>query len=221
MNVVTPVKSNVSPASLQEAARPLAQPNPAQPFFRLLLNQVRGDPLEGAAPKLPNAIASSAPVPPGRGASRSEGGPETQEEESSARTSLRQGSDWSDALPRRYFGTSGEPAGELGAWFASTAPLPGGNVEPPEAARSAASLEDLLPVFVRRVAWSSDGKRGTARLEIGSGHLAGATLLVHAEAGRVRVLLDAPPGADLQSWRERILQRLASRNIPVEGIEVS
>jgi hypothetical protein len=218
MNVVAPVKSNVIPASLQAVARPMADPSPVQPFFRLLLNQVRGGPFEGAAPKLPSAIASSASAPAGRAARRFEGRPEIQEEQGWARGSLRPGSDWSDALPRRYFGTSGEIAGELAAWFA---PLPGGNVEPPEGARSAASLEDILPVFVRRVAWSSDGKRGTARLEIGAGHLAGATLLVHAEAGRVRVLLDAPPGADLQSWRERILQRLASRNIPVEGIEVS
>jgi hypothetical protein len=89
------------------------------------------------------------------------------------------------------------------------------------AVRAAGSLENLLPALVRRVAWSSDGKRGTARLEIGSGDLAGATLLVHADAGRVSVRLDAPPGVDLHAWRERIVQRLAARDIPVDEVEVS
>lgn len=81
------------------------------------------------------------------------------------------------------------------------------------------SLEDLLPALVRRVAWSGDGKRGTVRLELGSGALAGATLLIHADEGRVRVQLSGPPGVDLGGWRERIAGRLAARGLPVDDVE--
>jgi hypothetical protein len=87
--------------------------------------------------------------------------------------------------------------------------------------RAAASLEDLLPALVRRVAWSRDAKGGRALLEIGSGELAGATLLVHTDGDRVRVELSTPPGVDVSSWRERIVRRLAARNIPIDQVEVA
>jgi hypothetical protein len=83
------------------------------------------------------------------------------------------------------------------------------------------SLEHLLPAMVRRVAWSGDGRRGAARLEIGSGDLAGATLIVLADEGRVRVELDTPPGADVLSWQARIAGRLRARGLPVDHVEVS
>ena len=88
-------------------------------------------------------------------------------------------------------------------------------------ARAAASLEDLIPALVRRIAWSSDGRRGTVRLEIGAGELAGSTLVVHADAGRVRVHLDVRPGVDARAWQARIHDRLASRNIPTDRVEVT
>jgi hypothetical protein len=122
-----------------------------------------------------------------------------------------------DTLPRRYLGAPTD----LAAWLSSAASQATTSAGPPEIARSAVSLEDLLPALVRRVAWSGDGKRGTVRLEIGSGELAGATLLVHADAGRVRVQLEVPAGADVRSWQERIVQRLLSRDIPVDEVEVS
>jgi hypothetical protein len=87
--------------------------------------------------------------------------------------------------------------------------------------RAAASLEDLLPALVRRVAWSGDGRRGTMRLELGAGDLAGSTLLVHAEGGRVRVRLEVPPGIDAHGWQERIEQRLQSRGIPTDAVEIT
>jgi hypothetical protein len=74
---------------------------------------------------------------------------------------------------------------------------------------------------VRRVAWSGDGKRGTARLEIGAGALEGATLLVHADGGRVRVQLDVPPGIDAGDWQRRIAARLSLRGISTESVEVT
>jgi len=87
------------------------------------------------------------------------------------------------------------------------------------AARVRSSLEDLLPSLVRRVAWSGDGRRGTVRLELGAGEMAGATLLVHVDDGRVRVHLSGPPGVDLGGWRERIADRLAARGLEVDEVE--
>jgi hypothetical protein len=96
---------------------------------------------------------------------------------------------------------------------------PGSATTAQVAARVQSSVEDLLPALVRRVAWSSDGRRGTVRLELGAGDLAGATLMVHVDEGRVRVHLSAPPGVALGGWRERIADRLAARGLAVDGVE--
>ena len=82
------------------------------------------------------------------------------------------------------------------------------------------SLEDLLPALVRKIAWSGDGRRGTMRLELGAGALSGATLVVHAVEGKVRVQLSAPEGADPAAWRARIEGRLAARGLDVEAVDV-
>lgn len=87
--------------------------------------------------------------------------------------------------------------------------------------RAAASLEDLLPALVRRIAWSGDGQRGSVRLELGAGELAGGTLLVHADAGRVSVHLDVPPGADPGVWQRRLQERLALRGVATDAVEVT
>jgi hypothetical protein len=88
-------------------------------------------------------------------------------------------------------------------------------------ARASASLEHLLPALVRRVAWSGDGRRGTARLEIGAGDLAGAVLQIDADEGRVRVRLDVPAGVDARAWQERIERSLRDRNVPTDALEVT
>ncbi len=82
------------------------------------------------------------------------------------------------------------------------------------------SLEELLPALVRKIAWSGDARRGTVRLELGAGALSGATLVVHADEGRVRVQLNAPEGVDPAAWRARIEERLAARGLDVESVEV-
>jgi hypothetical protein len=89
------------------------------------------------------------------------------------------------------------------------------------AARAAASLEELLPAIVKRIAWSGDGRKGSLRLEFGAGALAGGTLVVHSDEGRVRVELAAPEGADAGAWRSRIAARLEERRIAVEEIVVT
>lgn len=90
---------------------------------------------------------------------------------------------------------------------------------PPTGGPPRASLEDLLPALVRRVAWAGDGRRGTVRLELGSGALAGAELVVHADEGRLRVQLRAPAGVDLGPLRERIALRLAARGMALDEVE--
>jgi hypothetical protein len=109
------------------------------------------------------------------------------------------------------------------ALLAPTLPAPLAASRSPEAAvamQASASLEELLPQLVRRIAWSGDGKKGTVRMELGAGVLAGATLMLESEGGRVRVQLDAPAGVDGQAWKERIGARLAEKRIEVESIEV-
>jgi hypothetical protein len=95
-------------------------------------------------------------------------------------------------------------------------PLP----DAPVQATARASLEEVLPALVRRIAWSGDGKRGTLRLEFGQGALAGGTLLVQAEDGRVRVELQAPPGTDTSAWKGRIASRLANRGVQLDELVV-
>lgn len=104
------------------------------------------------------------------------------------------------------------------------APPPPPTVAAPPAAGTPpvrASLEDLLPALVRRVAWSGDARRSAVRMELGAGSLSGATLLVQSEQGRVEVRLSVPPGVDAEAWRARIASRLAARGLEVDLIEVT
>jgi hypothetical protein len=96
-------------------------------------------------------------------------------------------------------------------------PLPGDAPAARAQAPARASLEDLLPALVRRVAWSGDAQRGTLRLELGAGALAGGTLVVEVERGRVRVNLRTPPGSDVAGWRRRIARRL---RLELDAVEV-
>lgn len=82
------------------------------------------------------------------------------------------------------------------------------------------SLEEILPALVRKIAWAGDGKRGSVRIELGAGELAGSTLLVHADDGKVRVQLDVPQGVDAEGWKQRIHDKLSARGLDVESVEV-
>jgi hypothetical protein len=82
------------------------------------------------------------------------------------------------------------------------------------------SLEDLIPQLVKRIAWSGDSRRGTVRMELGSGELAGSTLIVSAESGRVNVRLLSPLGTNTDTWRARIASRLEARGLSVGSVEV-
>jgi hypothetical protein len=97
--------------------------------------------------------------------------------------------------------------------LATPAPPP---QEPARGPLAPTSLEELLPALVRKIAWSGDGRRGAVRIELGAGALAGATLLVLANRGRVHVTLSARAPMELEPWRERIVARLAARGLEVD-----
>ena len=87
-------------------------------------------------------------------------------------------------------------------------------------ANARVSLEELVPQLVKKIAWSGDAQRGMVRMELGAGDLAGGTLTVSAENGRVSVHVAAPPGTDASEWKSRIANRLASRGIAVDTVHV-
>ena len=72
-------------------------------------------------------------------------------------------------------------------------------------------LQNLLSGLARRTAWGGDRRKGSARIELSEGALAGATLVVHAEQRTVSVELELPSGVTAQGWQERIAQRLEGR----------
>lgn len=71
-------------------------------------------------------------------------------------------------------------------------------------------------MLVRRIAWSGDRHRGTVRLEIGAGAYEGATLIVHADAGRVRV--EVSGAGDLDGLRRNLDARLRRHGLDVESV---
>jgi len=78
-------------------------------------------------------------------------------------------------------------------------------------------LAMLISALARRVAWGGDRRRGSARIELSDGPLAGATLVVHTEARAVSVELELPRSAPaVNDWRERIIRRLEERGFVAE-----
>jgi hypothetical protein len=92
--------------------------------------------------------------------------------------------------------------------------------EVPVAARVHVSLEDLVPALVRKIAWAGDGRKGSVRMELGAGELAGSVLVVHADDGKVRVELSVPAGVDADAWRTRLEKRLIGRGLDLDCVDV-
>lgn len=82
-------------------------------------------------------------------------------------------------------------------------------------ARAMRSLEDLLPGMVRRIAWTGDARRGSVRLELGQGAYAGAVVLVHADAGSLRLEVSGRDDAD--ALQTMLASRLQRRGLVLEG----
>jgi hypothetical protein len=99
---------------------------------------------------------------------------------------------------------------------------------PPEAAvptlstleRVEPTIEAMLGRVVKRIAWGGDGRRGTARLELGSGELAGAVILLEADERGVEIDVELPAGCSADVWRDRILERLRDRGLSVQRFDV-
>jgi hypothetical protein len=90
---------------------------------------------------------------------------------------------------------------------------------PSTAASGAVGAQVMMERLLRRVSLGGDRVRGTARLEFGSGELAGGTLLIQTELDRVSLTLELPPGADPE-WGQRLAERLGRRGLAVDTVEV-
>ncbi len=84
-----------------------------------------------------------------------------------------------------------------------------------------ADVERWLGRVARKVAWGSDGRRATARIELDVEGLAGGVLVVHADAQGLDIELDLPPGQPSGLWRDRLRQRLETRGVTVRRFEVT
>jgi hypothetical protein len=111
-------------------------------------------------------------------------------------------------------------AAQLAPPVASTAEVRTGSAAEPEV-RARMSLEDLVPELVKKIAWSGDARGGTVRMELGAGELAGSTLIVSSENGRVSVNVQAPAGTDRAAWRDRLATRLTARGLSIDSVEVT
>ncbi len=90
---------------------------------------------------------------------------------------------------------------------------------PPSEAAQAAAVEAVAHELVRRIAFGGNARRGTARLELGAGRYAGATLHVEAEGGRVNVRIELAAGAE-PDLAERLRTRLLARGLDVGDVDV-
>jgi hypothetical protein len=197
---------------------------PTVPFRSVMLGRL---PNAATAKMAPRAAAPAiSPRAPAAGSSARDAGsarPREREEAGSPRRA-RADSDAEKGPRRPHLDESLDPAARQAAHLAppafgaATEPSLGATV--PEV-HARASLEHLLPALVKRIAWAGDGRRGSVRMELGSGALSGGTVLVHADGGRVRVEIDAPAGADREAWKKRITDRLTGSGLDVEHVEVT
>ncbi|HEX3777748.1 MAG TPA: hypothetical protein VHV51_24945 [Polyangiaceae bacterium] len=122
-----------------------------------------------------------------------------------------------DSGRRQAFSSHGAPQ-EPSVWLAtlhsSVTPAvdPNGAQVAPAALPVREDLQQLISGLARRVSWGGDRRRGSVRIELGQGPLAGATLIVHAEERSVSVELELPPGSNLAGdLQQRIRERLEGR----------
>lgn len=98
--------------------------------------------------------------------------------------------------------------------------LPLGATETPALGREPLALEPALLDLVRRIAWSGDRRRGTLRLELGGGQLAGTAVLLESDGSGVHLAFSAPPGVDATELGARVRSRLERRGIEVRSLEI-
>jgi len=82
--------------------------------------------------------------------------------------------------------------------------------------RARVSLEELLPLVVRRIAWGGDKTKAAVHVELAAGAFAGSTVTVHAAEGARRVRLEVGGAGDHDQLRERLAARLRRAGIEVD-----
>lgn len=94
--------------------------------------------------------------------------------------------------------------------------------EPPPAtsAPAAARLPDevALERLVKRFAWGGNGKRGTARIELGAGPLSGATLLLSGEGRELRLEIEGADEGAARAFVRRLEERLSAKGLTLETV---
>lgn len=80
-----------------------------------------------------------------------------------------------------------------------------------------ASVEELAPQLLRKMAWSGDGKRGAARLELGGGSLSGAVVMLEADGHDVALSVEGLTASEESSLRSRLSEGLSARGFRLVG----
>jgi hypothetical protein len=211
-----------APPLAAAAARPRVPAIKGTPFA-LVVRSARarsGERIEAATPRAPAPVQRSVDRERGRNASAF-ATPAPRDANTKAAHHRRSEDDALDPIHRRQAALAPPPE-NASAWVPT---LAAARLDTPASAtadvHTRVSMEELLSSLVRKIAWSGDGRRGTVRIELGAGALAGGVLVIHADEGRVRVQLSAPSGVDASAWADRIRSRLAARQIHVEHVEVA
>ncbi|MBI3201772.1 MAG: hypothetical protein HYZ29_09545 [Myxococcales bacterium] len=90
----------------------------------------------------------------------------------------------------------------------------------PAAPAPTLALPDELALerLVRRFSWGGNGKRGSARIELGSGPLAGATLVVHAEGREVSIEVEGGEDHAVGELARRVKARLDGKGLVLRDV---
>jgi hypothetical protein len=194
------------------ASGPLSPNNDA--FFKILAQLGKKSPTSNLPQRTASPAASTPGVPPPARACRKpdeedleQGSPERKGRPQADPDKDSAASDLLDPMTRQL----GAPI------FVNCPSLPEvAAVEPQRVLQArAASLEHLFGVLVRRACWSlgSDRRSATLRLEIGTGALEGSSIIISADPHQLQIVLDSPPGVDMEAWKNRLRRRLASQGL--------
>lgn len=93
----------------------------------------------------------------------------------------------------------------------------GAAVAPPSVAAPVA-LDPLVAELLRSIAWGGDRRRGTARLELGSGRYRGLSVKVEAVGDSLQIDLEAPAGVDAAALGARLVERFEARGLRVDSL---
>lgn len=206
----TPAGARSAAPSAKPPLAPAARTAPrGQPFKSLLLQATLGRPKPPVVPRpLPGTAPRHEPPPGAAPAGRArrdhvEPAPHDADEPKKKRAPAV------DPL---------DPSVRAAAHLAPPMPLAPAPVETAArevATRARVSMEELLPLVVRRIAWGGDKTKAAVHVELGAGALDGTTVTVHAEGRRVRLELGG--AGDLDALRARLESRLRAAGIDVES----